>query len=227
MSAGRPAGPSSPPMLSGATSKPCSFTVGTSGSDGLRFSANSAGIASPLFAAAVSGATAKSIWPPMVMAIDFGRALERHMVERDLADLRQLRHRQMRNGAEAGAAVVQPALLGFARRHDVGQRLVGAGLHHDHLIVLEGLADRREGLRGVAGLPLGQRLYGDREHRAVHQRVAVGLGAGDLGGAEDAAAAGLVVDDEALAELRGHAVRQHPAKDVRRRRPAWMARSGR
>src|SRR6187399_1712588 len=38
MSAGRPAGATSPPMLRGATSKPCSFTVGTSGIDGLRLS---------------------------------------------------------------------------------------------------------------------------------------------------------------------------------------------
>ena len=47
MSAGKPAGASSPPMLSGATSKPCSLTVGTSGIDGLRFSANSAGMREP------------------------------------------------------------------------------------------------------------------------------------------------------------------------------------
>ena len=61
MSAGRPAGATSPPMLRGATSKPCSFTVGTSGIDGLRFSANRPGMTSPLLAAAVSGATANSI----------------------------------------------------------------------------------------------------------------------------------------------------------------------
>ena len=57
-------------MLSGATSKPCSFTVGTSGIAGLRFSANSAGMNRPLLAAAVSGATVKSIWPAIAIWID-------------------------------------------------------------------------------------------------------------------------------------------------------------
>ena len=97
-----------PPMLSGATSKPCSFTVGTSGIDGLRFSANRPGIASPLLAAAVSGATAKSIWPAEGHLDRLGRPLERHVVELDLGDLAELGHRQMRNGADAGLPKLSP-----------------------------------------------------------------------------------------------------------------------
>ena len=45
-----------------------------------------------------------------------------------------------------------------------------------------------ERLGGVAGLPFGQRLHGQRHRGAMQQRVAVGLGARHLSGAEDAAA---------------------------------------
>ena len=49
---------------------PKGVPVGTLAIAGLRFSANNAGMTSPLLAAAVSGATAKSIWPAMVIWID-------------------------------------------------------------------------------------------------------------------------------------------------------------
>ena len=80
---------------------------------------------------------------------------------------------------------------------------------------------------GVAGLPFGQRLHGHREHRAMHQRVAVGLGAGDLGGAKDAGCARLVEDDETLAELAADAVGQDAARGCRPTSPASTARPSR
>ena len=89
--------------------------------------------------------------------------------------------------------------------------------HHQHLIVLEGLADRIERFVGIADLLVGQRLDRDRERCAVHQRVAVGLGVRDRGRADHAAGARLVDDDERLAELRRQAVGEHATQNIRAR----------
>ena len=51
----------------------------------------------------------------------------------------------------------------------------------------------------------------------MQQRIAVRTGAGDVGGAENAVGAGLVDDDEGLAEPGREAVGEHAAQDVRAR----------
>ncbi len=47
-----------------------------------------------------------------------------------------------------------------------------------------------------------------------HQRVAVGLGLGDVFRADDGAGAGLVLDDHGAAELLGHLLRERARDDV-------------
>ena len=97
----------------------------------------------------------------------------------------------------------------MARRHDDGQRKQAED------------SDRGEGLGGVVR-QLGKQTRIDGVAAAVdHDRVAIGLAAGDEGGADLAGAAGLVLDDDRLPQRFRHPGRDQPPDHVRIA-PGWV-----
>nr|WP_245428680.1 hypothetical protein [Rhodoplanes elegans] len=118
---------------------------------------------------------------------DVGRAGER---------LEQLA-REVRHGARTGRAVGQLARV----RLGVGGELLQVvgrhgGVDDDGRDRDRHRGDRREILRLVAGLAVERRDEDEVAGRAEQQRVAVGRAAGRHRGADDAAAAALVLDDD-------------------------------
>jgi hypothetical protein len=78
------------------------------------------------------------------------------------------------------------------------------GAHHDRVGHEAHHGQRSEIAQRVERVAGHQRRIGDRQDRRKHQRVAVGRLVLDLAHADDAAAAGLVVDDHGLAQVRRH-----------------------
>ena len=123
---------------------------------------------------------------------------------------------EMRRRADAGRGEVEPSRFGLG---EIDQVLHGP--HREHWVNGENLrrgtdhADRSEVLdRVVWQLLLQDRI--DRESRRARkkQRVAIGRGSRADFGADDAAGAGAVVDDDLLAELLAQFCCKHAAEDV-------------
>src|SRR5204862_473083 len=68
--------------------------------------------------------------------------------------------------------------------------------------------------RRIGQLRVDRRIHGHRPARAHEQRIAVGGGLGDVFGGDDALRAGLVLDDDRLAEAFGHLGREDAHDDV-------------
>ena len=79
-----------------------------------------------------------------------------------------------------------------------------AGGDDQHQPTLGQGGDRRERFRRVAHFLVGQRHHDDRARRGAHQRVAVRLAGGHEAGADAAARARLVVQDDRLAQELHH-----------------------
>ena len=117
--------------------------------------------------------------------------------------------------AERGDHVAELAGLGLGARQHVGERLDRRILRHqvderigaDHGDEAEGVVaiEREFPDRGAAGIAGGEQRHG----------VAVGRRMRDDAGRDAAAAAGVVLDRDRLAERAGHLVGEQPADDVR------------
>ena len=119
-------------------------------------------------------------------------------------------------GAAAGRAALQLAGPRLRIGDELRQRLHRQLRADDqHLRRAETQADRGEILRRIVGHPLhDQRVDGQRAVRAQQQRVPVRLGPGDDLGADIAAGACAVLDDDRLAEAFRHAGDQHARQGV-------------
>ncbi len=122
-----------------------------------------------------------------------------HHVDSRQAD--EIRHRQMRRRAVAGARIVHLAGIGLAVRHELGH---GLGRHrcgdHQDVVDVADVRDGREILQRVVR-QLGVKRAGDGVARGGEdQCLAVGRRFRDEGGADGAAGAGAVLDDHAAPE---------------------------
>ena len=124
---------------------------------------------------------------------------------------------QMRQAARAGVREVELARIGLR----VGDEFLHAlprrgGMHHEDLVALGNLRDRREALRRiVAGARRHRRDHGEHAGVADQQRQAVGRRGRDRARADRAARAGTVLHDRRLAELRQD-LREEPRRNVGR-----------
>ncbi|MPM72283.1 hypothetical protein SDC9_119256 [bioreactor metagenome] len=109
---------------------------------------------------------------------------------------------QVNGGAVAGRGIGQLARRGLCRGHHVGHALdLGLGGVGDQDVGHHGQhAHGREVLDRVIAELAVQRLVGGHADGGNHQRVAVGRGLGHEVGADVAARAGAVLDDEGLAQ---------------------------
>ena len=131
-------------------------------------------------------------------------------------------------GAVAGGGEAHLAGVGLVEREHVGERLVRRVRRHRQDV---GRLDRDrqvvEVLQRVVGDVLDQvRPDHERPERRDEDRVAVGRGALGRAGADRAAGAGLVVDDEGAAELFLQLRRRACARSCRSSRPAGTAPAG-
>ena len=131
--------------------------------------------------------------------------------------LEQLHAEMLRRpGARRGVGELARLLLG--ERDQLGQRVRRqAGMRHDHQRHQEDVGDRQEvGERLVRQVGIEAGIDAERAAGDHHERVAIGRGRLAVLRGGDAAAAGLVLDDDLLlphlAELLGHQARE----DVRR-----------
>ncbi|MCY1224749.1 hypothetical protein D9M72_369200 [compost metagenome] len=139
----------------------------------------------------------------------------RNVVDIDLGHLLEQLTGQVRRSAGALRGVVELAGPGPGGCDQVLHGLDGAvRLHHQHI---GGAAHQHDGseclLRIERQLPVQARIdrVGDRRH---HQRVAVGRALGHRIGADDGAAARLVVDDDWLAQVLAHGDAHRPRQVV-------------
>ena len=226
-SAGRPAGPTSPNHASASTSaRPAWAVVGTSGRVGQRSGAAIArmrilpALASPMPAIGESSShwtspLTRRVHQPGGAAVGDVRALAADLALDHLA-------RDVRQGADAGRAVVHLAALGPHHLDEVGDRpRVALGGDHEHHRGHHHHGDRRE----IPGRIERQRRVErrvDRQRAGVgrEQRVAVGRRLRDRLGRDVAAGARLALDDERLAErlgkLLGDEARRGVARPARR-----------
>jgi hypothetical protein len=122
----------------------------------------------------------------------------------------------MRRPADTRGAELHLVLVGL----HVGDQLFQiarrqAVAPHQHGRHLDGEHDRDEIGNGIVGRLFEQRLVlRERIHGSDDERVAVGSGAGRARGADRAAGAADVLDDDLLAEQLGHARGQQAADDV-------------
>jgi len=110
-----------------------------------------------------------------------------------------------------------------SRLHQIVRRLQRrVRRHNDGLIVFESLQDRRERFGGVPDSLLS-RLHGNRVSRGVQQRIAVRIGASDVGGARMPLAPGLLT---MMKDLRAGPKSLRPARGQRCPRSSrlWPAR---
>ena len=128
--------------------------------------------------------------------------------------------------ADAAAAVGDRVLLLLRPRDELGDRLRRhRRMHDEHVGHRADVRDVREALDRIVGRRLEhERRQADRRGVRHHQRVAVGRGARDLGRADRRARAGLVVDDDRLAELLGQQRRRAGARRRRSIRRAERSR---
>ena len=150
------------------------------------------------------------------------RAAERHVQEVDAGgELEQL-HAEMQRAADAAGAILDVAGLGFGERDEFLDRL-GRQIRIDRERVRARCEqrDRRKRLQRVVGQLVERRIDRMRDGDD-QQRVAVGRRLRHQLGADDAAGAGLVLDDELLAEplaeLRADDARQDVVEPARRER---------
>ena len=135
---------------------------------------------------------------------------------------------QMRARAEPRRAVVELARIGLGVGDELRKRRDRhLGMHHQDVGQLRHDGDRHE-LRRIEGEVRHEaRADDERPLRRGEQGVAVGLGAGDIFGAEVLRRAGAVLDHDGLAELRGRdAGRGCAASDRRWSRAAAARRCG-
>ena len=90
------------------------------------------------------------------------------------------------------------------------------GRHHQHLGDLGDQRHRREIAQRIVRHALNVRRYRYRARRGEEQRIAVGVGLGDVVGADGAGGAGPVLDIDALAERRRHLVGDQAADEIGR-----------
>ncbi len=133
--------------------------------------------------------------------------------------------RQVDRGAVAARRHVELARVGARvgdQRAHVGDAVGGRlrRVHDEDVRHAGDERDRREVLDRVVGhLRIQRRIDRLRADRSHQQRVAVGRRLGDEIGAQVAAGAGLVLDDEALAEGLGELGRERAGEDVGRAAP--------
>ena len=146
------------------------------------------------------------------------RALVRHMRDVDAREALEQFHREVVGCAVAGRPIVELARLGLRQRDELAhrrrrhRRMGDQQVGPDHK-----LADRREVAQRVVGHVAPQvRQHRQRTGAGDVQRVAVGHRVRGEFGRDQAAGAAAVVDDELLAELRGHAGRENARDHVRR-----------
>lgn len=134
-----------------------------------------------------------------------GAAFVRHMDDVDAGHLFEQFHVEVGRRAGAGGAVGQFARAGLGHRDQffqVFRRQRGVG--DDDLVGVGDVDDRLEIPDRVVGLAGVQRRVDDVGWADVDQGVAVGHGAGDGLGADQATGAGTVVDDDVGAEDPAH-----------------------
>ena len=141
--------------------------------------------------------------PAREQVVERVRALVRNVQGFDAQVLHQHEARQMRRSAHARGAVVEVGRTRFG----IGEEFIeGVGRHrrvdHQHIGHVGNLHDGNEVLERVVTHLLVKRLIDrDGAYRVDDQRIAVGRGAHHRLGADIAAAARAVLDDERLPQL--------------------------
>ena len=145
-------------------------------------------------------------------------ALVRHVDHPELRGVEKHLHRQMDGAEMSGGAVGYAAGVVSHRRDEILQRCPRRRFLHrqDHRIG-EHPRERHELVHLVAGRLALQAVAlgndGERRQRD-HDRVAVGLGARDIGVPDPAARAALVLDHDVLPELLGQMQGERAAREV-------------
>jgi hypothetical protein len=124
----------------------------------------------------------------------------------------------MLRAAVADAAVIQRSRAFSGRSHQIVDRPIGLiGVDHDHVWQRRQQGNRLKGGQGIVA-HIGEQGRVDRQRsgRRNEDGVAVRRGARRRCRPQIAARAGLVLNDEAVAEIVGHAIENDSADDIRR-----------
>ena len=103
--------------------------------------------------------------------------------------------------AGTGRAEIERARFGARQRQQLGEIFRRHGrVHYQHQIAVDQRRDGNEIAHQAIGLLVVQRFVDGLRARHHQQRVAVGRGVGDQGGADGGAGARPVLDDESLVQ---------------------------
>jgi len=153
---------------------------------------------------------ASRVWPPSVSSTRWAGALVRHVHEGGLGERRHGRDGQVLRRPLPRRADGHGPRVG--RAEDVRQRALHRGVRRQHVGRFRDQHDGHEVPRHVVACRRAQHGIDHQLRVAGHQQgVAVGRGLGDGLCADHAAATGLVVDDQRLAQAFAHGLR-HDAR---------------
>ncbi len=127
-------------------------------------------------------------------------------------------HRQVRGAGVADRRIVRLARSGPDRCHELAQRTRRIlRVYDQHVLLRNGRDDRREALeRPVGELREHVRRRRERAVETDEHVMAIGFGAGDVGGGDRPAGTGLVLHENGRAEPLAQPVGDQPRRDVDR-----------
>lgn len=146
-----------------------------------------------------------------------GAALVGHVHGVDPGDVVQQFAGQVRGGAGAGGGEVQLAGLALGLGDELAERFhAGAGGHHEHVREGHAHGDGGQVLQRVVAHLHHVGRDAQRAHGAEQQHGTIRRAVGDPGMGELAARAGLVLDDDALADVFAQLLGDDAGRDVGR-----------